>query len=77
LEAEHLPDPPAWKRLHRLAATLEPDQLPYFVASVDRRHRAPGWYWRPAGVPHAVYLGYNRIVAEIALLEVVDRQQVA
>lgn len=62
------------KRLHWLAEQLEPDQLPYHVDHVDRGHRAPGWYWRPAGVEHAVYLGFNHVMAEIALLEIGDRQ---
>lgn len=66
---------PSWKRLHRVAAPLEPQELPYHVASADRRHRATGWYWRPAGVGHPVYLGHNHIVAEMALLEVLDRQE--
>jgi hypothetical protein len=64
---------PHWKRLHRIAAELEPDELPYYAASADHRHRAVGWYFRPLGVAHAVYLGHNHIVAELALLERLQR----
>jgi hypothetical protein len=56
---------------HRLTRVAEPLQ------AADRTHRAPGWYYRPAGVQHDVYLGYNHVVAEIALLEVLDRQETA
>jgi hypothetical protein len=70
-----LATPPHSKRLGRVAAPLEPEQPPYHVDHVDRRHRAPGWYWRPPGVEHAVYLGYNHVLAEIALIEVLDRQE--
>lgn len=58
-----------------MAAELEPDELPFYVPSADRRHRAAGWYWRPAGVEHAAFLGHNHIIAEISLLEILDRQQ--
>lgn len=68
--------PPHSRRLGRVAEALEPARAPYHVACVDRRHRAPGWYWRPAGVEHAVYLGYNHVMAEIALLEALDRMEV-
>lgn len=64
---------PHWKRLHRIARELEPDELPYYAASADHRHRAVGWYFRPPGVAHAVYLGHNHIVAELALLERLQR----
>jgi hypothetical protein len=65
--------PPHSRRLGRVAAALAPALAPYHVDSVDRTHRAPGWYWQPAGVGRPVYLGYNHVLAEIALIEVLDR----
>lgn len=67
--------PPHAATLAKLAAPLEPDEPPYWVNRVRLRHRAPGWYWRPADVNHPVYLGYNHIMAGAALLQHLDRQE--
>lgn len=72
-----MPSPPHSRRLSRVAKPLKPAAAPYYVDHVDLRHRAPGWYYRPDGVGHDVYLGFNHVMAEIALLEVLDRQETA
>jgi hypothetical protein len=72
-----LATPPHSRRLGRVAAPLEPDRSPYYVDRVDRGHRAPGWYWQPAGAERPKYLGYNHILAEITLLEALDRKAAA
>jgi hypothetical protein len=68
--------PPRY-RLQRIAAQLHPAALPFHVQAADRTHRAPGWYWRPDGEEEDVYLGYNHIVAEIELLNLIDRKAAA
>jgi hypothetical protein len=68
---------PPRHRLTRVAEPLAPERPPFHIQAADRSHRAPGWYYRPSGVAHDVYLGYNHIVAEIALLEALDRQETA
>lgn len=40
-----------------------------------RGHPSPGFYWRPAGALHNVYLGFNHVHAEIALITALDRQE--
>jgi hypothetical protein len=56
------------QRLERCAAPLKPEQLPHHVDAPYKGHPSPGWYWQPAGTMHEIYLGFNHIHAEVALL---------
>jgi hypothetical protein len=55
--------------LTRIALPLRPEQPPFYVRVATLAHRAAGWYWRPAGVAHPVFLGHNHYVAADALQE--------
>jgi hypothetical protein len=63
--------------LHRTAAELSPERLPYYVAAPTRPGVGVGWYWIPAGTTDPQLLGSNVVMAEIFLLQRVDAAALA
>lgn len=65
-------------RLARLAKPLRPAVDPYYMRlpppGLEREFPAAGWYWKPAGHDHVVFLGASEINAAIALQRIIDRE---
>ena len=68
----------AAQRLSRLAKQLRPETEPYYVRfpppGFEREFPAAGWYWKPAGHDHVVFLAASEISAAIALQRLIDAE---
>jgi hypothetical protein len=62
--------------LRSLALRLRADALPYYLHTPrGPAEPAPGWYWRPYGAAHPVYLAHNHLDAYAKLRRLLDEQQ--
>lgn len=60
-------------QLRALAGRLQAAQAPYYLhSSRGPSEPAPGWYWRPAGAQHPVYLAANYLDAYVKLRGLLD-----
>jgi hypothetical protein len=58
----------AASRLRSHSLRLRADEHPYYLHTPrGRTEPAPGWYWRPRGAQHPVYLAHNSHEAEYQL----------
>ncbi len=68
----------ASNRLAALAKPLKAEQEPWYVRhpvapGLERSFPAEGWYWIPAGLPAAVYLGASFEIAAHELRAQIDQ----
>lgn len=69
----------ASNRLSTLARPLKPERPPWYVRrpvppGLERSFPAEGWYWIPAGLPAAVFLGASFEIAAHELRTQIDQE---